>query len=347
MFGVLYAFGSIREQHERFYLYPFILLLLCGVNGSFLTGDIFNLFVFFEVMLIASYVLLSLGGGKRQLRKALKYVMINMISSTLFVVAIAYLYSIIGTLNMAHLSERIAISGQDGLSTAVSILFLVVFSIKAALVLYFWLPGSYSVPPAAISAIFAALLTKVGIYAILRLFTLIFYHQPGITHTILIWMGAVTMIFGAIGAVAYWGIRKILAYNVIISVGLIIFGIGIATSTSLSGALYYLIHDMIAKALIFILGGAIISIAGTDQLRDINGLIRYRPLLGWLFFLSALALAGVPPLSGFVGKMHDFTRRHRRGVLRRHDYKCPDKLARPLLRHESVYPELLGGDAAQ
>jgi multicomponent Na+:H+ antiporter subunit D len=303
IFGVLYASGSISEQHERFYVYPFILLLLCGVNGSFLTGDIFNLFVFFEVMLIASYVLLSLGGGKRQLREALKYVMINMISSTLFVVAIAYLYSIIGTLNMAHLSERIAISGQDGLSTAVSILFLVVFSIKAALVLYFWLPGSYSVPPAAISAIFAALLSKVGIYAILRLFTLIFYHQPGITHTILIWMGAATMIFGAIGAVAYWGIRKILAYNVIISVGLIIFGIGIATSTSLSGALYYLIHDMLAKALIFILGGAIISIAGTDQLRDINGLIRYRPLLGWLFFLSALALAGVPPLSGFVGKM--------------------------------------------
>ena len=115
IFGVLYASGSISERHERFYVYPFILLLLCGVNGSFLTGDIFNLFVFFEVMLIASYVLISLGRGKRQLREALKYVMINMISSTLFVVAIAYLYSIIGTLNMAHLSERVAISGQDGL----------------------------------------------------------------------------------------------------------------------------------------------------------------------------------------------------------------------------------------
>jgi len=300
---VLYASGSTGEQHERFYLYPFILFLLCGVNGSFLTGDIFNLFVFFEVMLIASYVLLSLGGGKRQLRESLKYVMMNMLSSTLFVVAIAYLYSIVGTLNMAHLSERVALSGQDGLITTVSLLFLIVFSIKAGLVLYFWLPGSYSVPPTVISAIFAALLTKVGIYAIVRMFTLIFYHQPEITHTILVWMGAITMIFGAFGAVAYWGIRKILAYNVIVSVGLIIFGIGIASDTSLTGAVYYLIHDMIAKALIFILGGAIISISGTDQLHDINGLIRYRPLLGWLFFLSALALAGVPPLSGFVGKM--------------------------------------------
>src|SRR5690606_6671353 len=145
----------------------------------------------------------------------------------------AYLYSVVGTLNMAHISERVAMAGQDGLLTTISLMFLAVFSIKAALVLYFWLPGSYGVPPAAISAIFAALLTKVGIYVILRMFTLIFYHEPGITHTILVWMGAITMIFGAIGAVSYWGIRKILAYNVIISVGLMIFGVGIASSTSL------------------------------------------------------------------------------------------------------------------
>lgn len=300
---LLYTFDSVGIERERHYIYPYILFLICGVNGSFLTGDIFNLFVFFEVMLIASYVLLSLGGKKVQLRESLKYVLINMVSSTLFVVAIAYLYSIAGTLNMAHLSERVAAAGQDGLITTVSLLFLVVFAIKAALFLYFWLPGPYSAPPTAISAIFAALLTKVGIYSILRLFTLIFYHQPQITHTAMIWMGALTMIFGAFGAVAHWRIRKILAYNVIVSVGFIVFGIGVASAASLSGAVYYLIHDMIAKALIFILGGAIISIAGTDRLLDINGLIRYRPLLGWLFLLSAMALAGVPPLSGFVGKV--------------------------------------------
>lgn len=300
---LLYTFDSISEEHESHYVYPFILFLVCGVNGSFLTGDIFNLFVFFEVMLIASYVLLTLGSTRTQLRESIKYVLINMVSSTLFVIAIAYLYGVTGTLNMAHLSERVALAGQDGLLTTVSLLFLVIFGIKAALFLYIWLPGSYSAAPPAIAAIFAALLTKVGIYAILRVFTLIFYHEPQVTHTVMMVLGALTMIFGALGAVAHWGIRKILAYNVIVSVGFIVFAIGVASGNSLSGALYYLLHDMIAKALIFILGGAIISIAGTDHLRDINGLIRYRPMLGWLFLLSALALAGIPPLSGFVGKV--------------------------------------------
>lgn len=300
---MLYAFHSIGQEREHFYVYPFILFLVSGVNGSFLTGDIFNLFVFFEVMLIASYVLLSIGGEKVQLRETLKYILINVVSSTLFVIAIAYLYSMTGTLNMAHLSERVAQAGQSGLLTTISLLFLVVFAIKAALFLFFWLPGSYSAPPPAIAAIFAALLTKVGIYAIIRMFTLIFYHQPDITHTVMMWMSALTMLFGAIGAVAYWEIRKILAYNVVVSVGFIVFGIAMASSTSLAGALYYLLHDMIAKGLIFILGGAIIAIFGTDKLRDISGLILYRPLLGWLFFISVLALAGVPPLSGFVGKV--------------------------------------------
>ncbi len=301
--GLIFTYRSIGHAHERHYVYPMILVLICGVNGSFLTGDIFNLFVFFEVMLISSYVLLNLGGKKAQLRESIKYVLINIVSSTLFVVAIAYLYSIVGTLNMAHLSERVAAAGQDGLMTTVSLLFLIVFSVKAGLFLFFWLPGSYSAPPVAISAIFAALLTKVGIYAIMRMFTLIFYHQPQVTHTLMMVMGALTMILGAFGAIGYSGIRKILAYNVIVSVGFILFGVGVASAASLSGAMYYLVHDMLAKALIFILGGAIIRIAGTDQLADINGLIKYRPWLGWLFLLSALALAGVPPLSGFVGKV--------------------------------------------
>jgi multicomponent Na+:H+ antiporter subunit D len=300
---LLYTFDSIGKNHESHYVYPFILFLVCGVNGSFLTGDIFNLFVFFEVMLIASYVLISLGSTKTQLRESLKYVLINMVSSTMFVMAIAYLYAMTGTLNMAHLSERVASAGQDGLMTTVSLLFLIVFATKAALFLFFWLPGSYSAPPSAIAAIFAALLTKVGIYAILRVFTLIFYHQPQITHSVMLALGALTMIFGAFGAVAFWSIRKILAYNVIVSVGFIVFAIGVASGESLSGALFYLLHDMIAKALIYILGGAIISIAGTDQLREITGLIRYRPMLGWLFLICGLAIAGVPPLSGFVGKV--------------------------------------------
>jgi multicomponent Na+:H+ antiporter subunit D len=299
----LYAFGSINNDHKVHFIYPYILLLLCGVNGSFLTGDIFNLFVFFEVMLISSYVLLALGGKKIQLRESIKYVIINVISSTLFVIAIAYLYSITGTLNMAHLSERIATIGQDGLLTTVSFIFLTAFGLKSGLFLFFWLPGSYSAPPPAIAALFAALLTKVGIYAIIRTFTLIFYHQPEITHTVILCMAAITMILGALGAISYWEIKKILAYNVIVAVGFILFGVGMATFDSLTGALFYLIHDMLAKALIFILGGAIISIFGSGKLRNFSGLILFRPSLGWLFFIAALALAGVPPLSGFVGKV--------------------------------------------
>lgn len=300
---MLYAFHTINKERENNYFYPLMMILVSGVNGSFLTGDIFNLFVFFEVMLLASYVLLSLGGEKPQMRETIKYLVINVVASSLFVVAIAYLYSITGTLNMAHLSARVAEAGQDGLLTTVSLIFLVVFGLKAGLFLFFWLPGSYSSPPPAIAAIFAALLTKVGIYAIVRVFTLIFYHQPQITHTVIMWMAALTMLLGAIGAVAYWDIRRILAYNVIISVGFIMLGLAIATEGSLAGTLYYLIHDMVAKGYIYMLGGAVIIIAGTDKLRDISGLIRYRPILGWLFLLGVLALAGVPPLSGFVGKV--------------------------------------------
>lgn len=297
---VLYGFRAFNEGRQRHYVYPFIMLLLCGVNGSFLTGDLFNLFVCFEVMLVASYVLISLGGERLQLREAIKYVAVNMLSSTLFFVAIAYMYSITGTLNMAHLSQRVAAAGQDGLMTTVGLLFLIVFGTKSALFLYFWLPGSYRVPPAPVAALFAALLTKVGIYTILRMFTLVFYHQPQITHTAMVWLAGATMVLGALGAVSHGHIRKILAYNIIVSVGFIVFGIGVLHRTALAGALYYLMHDMIAKALVYIIG---LALAGTAQLGEGNESSPFRPWLGWLFFVTALAIAGVPPLSGFVGKL--------------------------------------------
>lgn len=300
---LIYGFSELESGHKKHFVYPLILIMLAGVNGSFLTGDIFNLFVFFEVMLIASYVLVVLGGQKRQLREAIKYVLINVVASTLFVIATAYLYSVTGTLNMAHLSERVASAGQDGLLTAISFLYLTVFGLKSGLLLFFWLPGSYSAPPAPISALFAALLTKVGVYTVIRTFTLIFHNVPDITNTVMLWMAGITMILGALGAVAFWEIRKILAYNVVVSIGFILFGVALATEQSFAGAVFYLVHDMLAKALIFITAGTIISIFGTDKLRNFSGLILFRPLLGWLFFIAVLALAGVPPLSGFVGKV--------------------------------------------
>lgn len=300
---LLYAFRSIGEEREKYYFYPFFQFLIAGVIGSFLTGDLFNLFVCFEVMLISSYALIVLGGTKRQLRETMKYMLINIISSALFVAAMAYLYGVVGTLNMAHLSVRVAEAGQGGLLSVIAIMLLIVFSLKAGLFLFFWLPGSYRVPPAAVSALFGALLTKVGLYAIIRTFTLIFYHDQGFTHNIIAWMAMATMVLGCIGAVAYKDVHRILNYNVVISVGFIAFGLAVATKDSLDGTVLYLIHDMIAKALMFILGGMIISAAGTNKLNEMGGLIKRYPLLGWMFFILALALVGIPPLSGFSGKV--------------------------------------------
>jgi len=299
----IFAFRSIGKEREEHYFYPLFLFLITGVNGSFLTGDLFNLFVCFEVMLISSYVLLSLGGTKVQLRESIKYILINVLSSSLFLVGIAYLYAVIGTLNMAHLSLRITEAGQNGLLTSVSLLFIVVFGLKAALFLFYWLPGSYSAPPTAIAAIFAALLTKVGIYALFRTFTLVFHHEPQITHMLLGVLGALTMLLGAFGAVAFSDIRKILTYNVIISVGFIIAGLASASNMGMAGSINYLIHDMIIKALLFLIGGTIISLTGKSNLNEISGLIRTHPYLGWMFFVAVLSVSGIPPLSGFLGKL--------------------------------------------
>ncbi|MCR2822690.1 Na+/H+ antiporter subunit D [Lederbergia panacisoli] len=300
---LIYAFRSIGQAREKMFFYPFVLFMVAGVNGSFLTGDLFNLYVCFEVMLLASYALITLGGTKPQFRESLKYVVINVVSSWAFLVAIAYLYGTVGTLNMAHLSARIAEAGQTPLLTVISILFLLVFGLKAGLLLYFWLPGSYSVPPTAVAALFGALLTKVGIYAIFRMFTLLFYHEPQITHTLIGVMAGITLIGGSLGAVAYKDIRQIVSYNVVIAVGFILVGLAVATPTAMEGSIYYLVHDMIVKAVLFLLAGTIVALTGTAKIDRMSGLIQNYPLLGWLFFIVMLALAGIPPLSGFIGKV--------------------------------------------
>lgn len=302
-FCILYAFATMEEKREKLYFYSFVCFLIAGVNGSFLTGDLFNLFVMFEVMLLASYALITLGGKKFQLRESIIYIAINVVSSSLFLIAIAYLYGVLGTLNFAHLSERIAEVGQTPLLTVISLLFLIVFGIKSGLLLYQWLPGSYSVPPPAIAALFGALLTKVGIYALFRTFTLLFYHEPSITHTVIAGMAIATLIGGSIGALAHINIRKIISYNVIISVGFILIGLVVASTIGYEGAIYYIIHDMLAKALLILLGGTMIYLTKTELFDEMSGLIRNYPLLGWMFFITVLALVGIPPLSGFLGKL--------------------------------------------
>ncbi|MFD2759492.1 Na+/H+ antiporter subunit D [Lentibacillus juripiscarius] len=299
-----YAPSSLTDRKERFYFYSFFFFLISGVSGAFLTGDLFNMFVFFEVLLMASYGLIVLGGDKVQLRESIKYVFINLFSSMLFVTAVAFIYGAVGTVNMAQIAQRVQEVDQQGILTTVGILLFFVFAVKAALFpLYYWMPNSYAAPNPVISALFGALLTKVGIYSIIRVFSLIFVHKTGLTHDIFIWIAGLSMIFGIIGALSTSNIKLIIAYNIIPAIGFILMGIGVFNQFALSGSIYYLIHDMLIKASLFLLAGTVVYAAGTSDLRKFSGLIHYYPFLGWLLFLSAFVLAGIPPFSGFIGKL--------------------------------------------
>jgi multicomponent Na+:H+ antiporter subunit D len=302
--AAFYAPHSLSVKQETHYFYTFYFLLITGVSGAFLTGDLFNLFVFFEVLLMASYALIVLGGEKVQLRESIKYVLINLFSSMLFVTAVALLYGVVGTVNMAQIAERVAEVDQKGILTTIGVLLFFVFGTKAALFpLYYWLPRPYIVPNPVVSALFGALLTKVGIYSILRVFTLIFVHRMDITHEAFIWIAGLSMIFGVVGALSTNNIKLIIAYNIIPAIGFIIMGIGIYNQDALSGSIYYLVHDMIIKSALFLLVGVISYVAGTSDLRKMKGLIHDYPVLGWLLFISAFVLAGIPPFSGFIGKL--------------------------------------------
>ncbi|NEU30669.1 Na+/H+ antiporter subunit D [bacterium LRH843] len=301
---VIYSFTAIGEERERFFFYPAILFMVTGINGAFTTGDIFNMFVFFEVLLIASYVLIVLGGEKKQLRESIKYVLVNVISSALFVITVGFLYSVVGTLNMADISVKIAQVGQPGILTVIAVLFLIVFGVKGSIFpLYFWLPGSYAAPPIPVLALFGALLTKVGIYAIIRTYTLFFVHDIGFTHELLSILALLTIIAGCIGALAYFDLKQIIIYNIVIAVGVILFGAAQMNESGLTGAVFYLIHDMLIKAALFLLIGVMIYVTGTSNLRKMGGLMKTHAPLGWMYLIAAFGLAGIPPLSGFVGKL--------------------------------------------
>ncbi|MCP8616940.1 Na+/H+ antiporter subunit D [Salirhabdus salicampi] len=301
---VFYAPVSLTEEKERFFFYTFYFLLLTGVAGAFLTGDLFNLFVFFEVLLIASYGLIVLGNERVQLRESLKYVLLNLFSSMLFVTAIAFIYSVVGTVNMAQIAERVQVVEQHGILTTIAVLLFFVFATKAAIFpLYYWLPKSYAVPNPVVSALFGALLTKVGIYSILRAFTLIFVHDPEITHQLFLWLAALTMLLGAIGALSTHNVKLIVTYNIIPAVGFMLLGIGLLSETGVAGSVYYLIHDIIIKAALFLIIGAIVALMGTSNLKQMGGFIHHYPFLGWSFFIATLVLAGIPPFSGFIGKL--------------------------------------------
>ena len=298
-----HSFLTIDEERERHYYYAFLQFLVMGISGSFVTGDLFNLFVWFEVMLFASYVLVTLGGGAFQLREAFKYVVLNIIASSLFLVGVGVVYASLGTVNMADLAVKAASVSNKGLFLAMAFIFLIVFGIKAAVFpLYFWLPRSYDAPPAAVAAIFGGLLTKVGVYSLIRVFTLIFVGQPAVTHTLIMWLAGFTLVVGVMGAIAQSDFRRIISYHVISHIGYMLMGLGVFTPFALAGSLFYLAHDTIVKPALYLIGGVAERITGTTDLRRYGGLIHKFPGLTLVFFLGALSLVGIPPMSGFFGK---------------------------------------------
>lgn len=300
----VYSLASMDAQREKFGYYTLLHIMLMGVCGSFLTGDLFNLYVWFEVLLISSFVLMALGGERAQIEGALKYVTLNLISSALFLAGIGILYGKIGTLNMADLAYKLSLEPQSDLISSSAMLFLIAFGIKAAIFpLFFWLPDSYHTPPVAVSAIFAGLLTKVGIYAMIRAFTLFFVHDVSFTHTLILVLAGLTMVTGVLGALAQSEMRRLLSFDMISQIGYILMGLGLFTSQALAGAIFFILHVSIVKVALFLVSGVVERLRGTGKLKELGGLYRTNPGLAVLFMIPAMSLAGIPPLSGFFAKL--------------------------------------------
>jgi multicomponent Na+:H+ antiporter subunit D len=300
----VYSLEFMDEPRERFGYYPLLHILLMGVSGAFLTGDIFNLYVWYEVMLIASFVLISLGGERPQMEGALKYVALNLMASALFLAAVGLLYGMVGTLNMADLAQKINLITQPVLILALAMLFLVSFGIKAAVFpLFFWLPASYHTPPVPISAIFSGLLTKVGVYSLIRVFTLLFIQEVSYTHTLILIIAGFTMVTGVLGAVAQYEVRRLLSFHIISQIGYLLMGLGLYTVSALAASIFFMAHVILAKSTLFLISGVANRLLGSYDLKKLGGLYRSAPVLSILFLVPALSLAGLPPLSGFFAKL--------------------------------------------
>lgn len=302
---VLYAIGQgIRDGDERqpvSIFLPTYLVLSAGVCYAFLAGDLFNLFVGFEVLLTASFVLLTIGASEDRVRAGIAYVMVSMVSSLIFLFGIALIYSATGTLNMAELALRLE-HVATGTRSALFAVLLVAFGIKAAVFpLSTWLPDSYPTAPAPVTAVFAGLLTKVGVYAIIRSHSLLF--PSGRLDTLLLVAALATMLIGIFGAIAQNDIKRLLSFTLVSHIGYMIFGIALANQSGMSGAIYYVIHHIIVQTTLFLVAGLIERQAGASTLRRLGGLAAASPLLALLYLVPALNLGGIPPFSGFLGKV--------------------------------------------
>lgn len=302
---VLYGAAEQSVHAEHPLRLPLLMFLLTGVNLSFLTGDLFNLFVAFEVMLLSSYGLLTLEARAENSRQAWPYLLLNLVGSALFVAACGYAYSLFGTMNFAEIIVRAdALSGDFRLTLLASV-FLLVFGMKAGLFpLYYWLPRSYPMLPSATGAFFGGMLTKVGVYVLLRFFGTVMPPELVGLHHLIAWAGAATMFIGVLGAVSRYRVSEILTYHIASQIGYMGLALGMYTTASFAATILFLAHNILVKSALFLVGGVIIRANGTDELARTGGLWRAAPWLGIAFFLLAASLAGLPPMSGFWGKLY-------------------------------------------
>ncbi len=301
----IYSTVAINPSRIKYGYFVIFHFLVMGLLGSFLTGDIFNLYVWFEVVIISSFVLLTLGGKRLQMEGAIKYVTMNMLASIIFLTAIGILYGITGTLNMADLAVKINNVNQ-GLVSVTALLFFAGFGIKSAIFpLYFWLPSSYHTPPSAIAAIFGGLLTKMGIYAMLRTFTLIFQLDEFMQNVFIV-IAILTMITGALGAINKRSIRRLISYLIVCHIGYLIAGIGLYTEIAIVGVIFYLMHDVIVKSNLLMITGIIQKIRETIDMTRLGGLYKDYPKLSLVIAIAMFSLIGIPPLSGFWPKIQFF-----------------------------------------
>jgi len=278
---------------------PLLGVLTAGVSLAILTGDLFTLFVAFELILVSSYVLLTHQGQRDQIQAGMTYVVMNLFASTLFLLGVAYVYAATGTINLALLAERIP-ELDRGVRLGIGAWFFVVFGTKAAVFpLFSWLPDSYPTAPTTITAVFAGLLTKIGIYAMIRFHTLTGMDELG---TVMLIIAGITMVIGALGALAQNDVKRILSFHVISQIGYMLMGLGLFSAAGTTGAILFLIHHMPVKTVLFLVGGLIENQEGTSSLDRSGGLAARKPLIAAFFAIPALSLAGLPPFSGFVAK---------------------------------------------
>ena len=302
----LFSITGINRQRMLYGYFPIFHFLLMGLNGAFLTGDIFNLYVWFEVIIISSFVLMTLGGRKQQLEGAVKYMALNILASTFFLTGIGILYGITGSLNLADLSQKIKLVDNQFLIGITSSFFLLGFGIKSAVFpLYYWLPSSYHTPPSAVAATFGGLLTKVGIYAMLRVFSLIFIPDE-FTRNLLMVLAVLTILTGSLGAIIKLNVRRLFSYLIVCHIGFMIGGIGMFSKIALMGTVFYLFHDILVKTNMFLIAGLIRHMRGTMELKYLGGIYKDYPKISLLIALVLFSLVGIPPLSGFWPKIFLF-----------------------------------------